>query len=116
MDWSEVQKEIQMFWSSFVTCVKVWNILWKVSERALNSMFLYQELEEELHNTWQELSSLQSYSSSLEGQLSSKEREVATKEGQLNQLRWAELKNWPVYFSVCFFLATSSTLSSDILE
>uniref|UniRef100_A0A4W6CBW3 Centlein, centrosomal protein n=1 Tax=Lates calcarifer TaxID=8187 RepID=A0A4W6CBW3_LATCA len=45
------------------------------------------ELEEELHNTWQELSSLQSYSSSLEGQLSSKEREVATKEGQLNQLR-----------------------------
>ncbi|XP_040891089.1 centlein [Toxotes jaculatrix] len=45
------------------------------------------ELEEELHNAWQELSSLQSYSSSLASQLSSKEREVAAKEGQLSQLR-----------------------------
>ncbi|XP_028451152.1 centlein isoform X1 [Perca flavescens] len=45
------------------------------------------ELEEELHNAWQELSSLQSHSSSLTAQLSSKEREVAAKEGQLNQLR-----------------------------
>ncbi|XP_032391192.1 centlein [Etheostoma spectabile] len=45
------------------------------------------ELEKELHNAWQELSSLQSHSSSLTAQLSSKEREVAAKEGQLNQLR-----------------------------
>ncbi|XP_056228861.1 centlein [Seriola aureovittata] len=45
------------------------------------------DLEEELHNAWQELSRLQSYSSSLAGQLSSKEGEVAAKEGQLVQLR-----------------------------
>ncbi|XP_026159496.1 centlein isoform X2 [Mastacembelus armatus] len=45
------------------------------------------ELEEELHNAWQELSSLQSHSRSLAMQLSSKESEVAAKEGQLNQLR-----------------------------
>ncbi|XP_034748996.1 centlein isoform X2 [Etheostoma cragini] len=45
------------------------------------------ELEKELHNAWNELSSLQSHSSSLKAQLSSKEREVAAKEGQLNQLR-----------------------------
>ena len=48
---------------------------------------LPQKLEEELHNTWQELSSLQSHSSSLAAQLSSKEREVAVKETQLSQLR-----------------------------
>ncbi|XP_044045886.1 centlein isoform X2 [Siniperca chuatsi] len=45
------------------------------------------ELEGELHNAWQELSSLQSHSSSLAAQLSSKEREVAAKEGQIIQLR-----------------------------
>ncbi|XP_030291520.1 centlein [Sparus aurata] len=45
------------------------------------------KLEEELHNTWQELSGLQSHSSSLAAQLSSKEREVAVKETQLSQLR-----------------------------
>ncbi|CAK6958571.1 centlein [Scomber scombrus] len=45
------------------------------------------DLEEELHNAWQELSRLQSHSGSLAAQLSTKEREVATKEGQLNQLR-----------------------------
>nr|XP_020484275.1 centlein isoform X2 [Labrus bergylta] len=45
------------------------------------------ELEEKLHNAWQELSSLQSHSSSLAAQLSSKERELAAKEGPLHQLR-----------------------------
>ncbi|KAM7010278.1 centlein [Tautogolabrus adspersus] len=45
------------------------------------------ELEDKLHNTWQELSSLQSHSSSLAAQLSSKERELAAKEGQLDQHR-----------------------------
>ncbi|KAM8878460.1 centlein [Spinachia spinachia] len=44
-------------------------------------------LEAELHNAWQELSSLQSHSSSLTARLSSKEREAAAKEGQLGQLR-----------------------------
>ncbi|KAM9363716.1 centlein [Symphorus nematophorus] len=45
------------------------------------------ELEVELHNAWQELSTLQSHSSSLAAQLSSKEREMAAKEAQLSQLR-----------------------------
>ncbi|XP_070780876.1 centlein [Enoplosus armatus] len=45
------------------------------------------ELEAELHNAWQELSSLQSCSSSQAAQLSSKEREVEAKERQLSQLR-----------------------------
>ncbi|XP_031718880.1 centlein [Anarrhichthys ocellatus] len=45
------------------------------------------ELEAELHNACQELSSSQSHSSSLTARLSSKEREEAAKEGQLNQLR-----------------------------
>ncbi|XP_070684053.1 centlein [Pempheris klunzingeri] len=45
------------------------------------------ELEEELHNAWQELSSLQSHNSSLAAQLSSKERELTVKEAQLIQLR-----------------------------
>ncbi|KAK9540506.1 hypothetical protein VZT92_002954 [Zoarces viviparus] len=45
------------------------------------------ELEAELHNAWQELSSSQTHSSSLTARLSSKEREEAAKEGQLNQLR-----------------------------
>ncbi|XP_029360134.1 centlein isoform X2 [Echeneis naucrates] len=45
------------------------------------------ELEEELHNAWQELSHLQSYSSSLAGQLSSKEGEVLVKDEQLSKLR-----------------------------
>ncbi|XP_076584927.1 centlein isoform X2 [Chaetodon auriga] len=45
------------------------------------------DLEAQLHNAWQELSSLQSRSSSLAAQLSSKEREVAEKEEQLGQLR-----------------------------
>ncbi|XP_060950310.1 centlein [Limanda limanda] len=45
------------------------------------------ELEEELHNTWKELSSLQSHGSSQADQISSKEREVAAKEEQLSQLR-----------------------------
>eukprot|EP00064_Thunnus_orientalis_P016716 superscaffoldBa00003376_g16787 len=44
------------------------------------------DLEEELHNAWQELSRLQSHSSSLAGQLSTKEKEVASKESQLSQL------------------------------
>ncbi|XP_067355132.1 centlein isoform X2 [Channa argus] len=44
------------------------------------------ELEEELHNAKQVLSSLQSHSSSLALQVSSKEMEVAEKEGQLSQL------------------------------
>lgn len=48
---------------------------------------LHQELEEELHNSWQQLSSLQSHSSSLADQLSSKEREMAAKEAQVNHLR-----------------------------
>uniref|UniRef100_A0AAV2LIZ2 Uncharacterized protein n=1 Tax=Knipowitschia caucasica TaxID=637954 RepID=A0AAV2LIZ2_KNICA len=46
-----------------------------------------QELEAELHRTWQELSSLQSHSSSLAAQLSAKDRKLMTKEGQLSQLR-----------------------------
>ncbi|KAG8014720.1 Centlein, partial [Nibea albiflora] len=45
------------------------------------------KLEEELHNAWQELSTMQSHSSSLAAQLSAKEREMAAKEGQLSQLR-----------------------------
>ncbi|XP_044203045.1 centlein isoform X1 [Thunnus albacares] len=44
------------------------------------------DLEEELHNAWQEMSRLQSHSSSLAGQLSTKEKEVASKESQLSQL------------------------------
>ncbi|KAM6941014.1 centlein [Lycodopsis pacificus] len=45
------------------------------------------ELEAELHNAWQELSSSQSHSSNLTARLSSKEREEVANEGQLNQLR-----------------------------
>lgn len=56
-------------------------------ESALNLMLFYQELEEELHKAWQELSRLQSYSSGLANQLSAKEGEVAAKDGQLSQLR-----------------------------
>lgn len=69
-------------------------------------ILLYQDLKEELHNAWQELSRLQSHSSSLAAQLSTKEREVATKEGQLNQLRWALLTEIlpDTYTSVFFFL------------
>ncbi|XP_037328964.2 centlein [Pungitius pungitius] len=44
-------------------------------------------LEAELHNAWQELSSLQSHCSSVTAMLASKEREAAAKEGQLGQLR-----------------------------
>lgn len=47
---------------------------------------LHQELEEELHNALQQLSSSQSHSSSLADQLSSREKEVAAKETQLTQL------------------------------
>lgn len=64
---------------------------------------LHQKLEEELHNTWQELSGLQSHSSSLAAQLSSKEREVAVKETQLSQLRWAlPMKALPRHLSARF--------------
>ncbi|XP_041789143.1 centlein isoform X2 [Chelmon rostratus] len=45
------------------------------------------DLEAQLHNAWQELSTLQSRSSSLAAELSSKEREVAEKEEQLSQVR-----------------------------
>ncbi|KAK2817158.1 hypothetical protein Q5P01_025349 [Channa striata] len=45
------------------------------------------ELEEDLHNAKQVLSSLQSHGNSLAAQLSSKDMEVAAKEGQLSQLR-----------------------------
>lgn len=47
---------------------------------------LHQELEEELHNARQQLSSSQSHSSSLADQLSSREKEVAAKETQLTHL------------------------------
>lgn len=52
---------------------------------------LHQELEEELHKSWQQLSSLQSHCYSLTDQLSSKQMEVAAKEAQVNQLRWDAL-------------------------
>ncbi|KAM7419385.1 hypothetical protein PAMA_016490 [Pampus argenteus] len=45
------------------------------------------DLQEQLHNVWQELSRLQGHSSSLAARLSTTEMEVATKESQLNQLR-----------------------------
>ncbi|KAM7394381.1 hypothetical protein PAMP_021188 [Pampus punctatissimus] len=54
------------------------------------------DLQEELHNVWQELSRLQSSSSSLAARLSTTEMEVATKEGQLNQLREGILFPYPV--------------------
>lgn len=47
---------------------------------------LHQELEEELHNARQQLSSSQSHSSSLADRLSSREKEVAAKDAQLAQL------------------------------
>lgn len=73
-------------------------------------MLLYQELEEELHKAWQELSRLQSYSSSLANQLSSKEGEVAAKEGQLSQLRWAhQLKYHPLLSIVCLLVTATSS-------
>ncbi|XP_011611214.2 centlein isoform X1 [Takifugu rubripes] len=45
------------------------------------------QLEEELHNSWQQLSGLQSHCSDLEDQLSSKEKEAAATEAQLIQLQ-----------------------------
>lgn len=48
---------------------------------------LHQQLEEELHKSWQQLSSWQSRSSSLEDQLSSKEKDAAEKDAELSQLR-----------------------------
>lgn len=48
---------------------------------------LHQELEEELHKSLQQLSSLQSYCNSLTNQLSCKQMEVAAKDAQVNQLR-----------------------------
>ncbi|XP_078146972.1 centlein [Centroberyx gerrardi] len=45
------------------------------------------EVEAELNNAWQEVTSLQSQSTSLAAQLSAKGKEVAAKEGHLNQLR-----------------------------
>uniref|UniRef100_UPI003AAA8B19 centlein n=1 Tax=Centroberyx gerrardi TaxID=166262 RepID=UPI003AAA8B19 len=44
------------------------------------------EVEAELNNAWQEVTSLQSQSTSLAAQLSAKGKEVAAKEGHLNQL------------------------------
>lgn len=51
---------------------------------------LHQQLEAELHNSWQQLSSLQSHCSDLEDQLSSKEKEAAAKDAQLSQLQYGE--------------------------
>ncbi|XP_028259891.1 centlein [Parambassis ranga] len=45
------------------------------------------DLEEKLHNTWQELSALQSHNISLAAQLSSKDKEQAIKEELLERLR-----------------------------
>lgn len=53
-------------------------------------VLLHQQLEAELHNSWQQLSSLQSHCSDLEDQLSSKEKEAAAKDAQLGQLQYGE--------------------------
>lgn len=53
-------------------------------------VLLHQQLEEELHNSWQQLSGLQSHCSDLEEQLSSKEKEAAATEAQLIQLQYGE--------------------------
>lgn len=53
-------------------------------------ILLHQQLEAELHNSWQQLSSMQSHCSDLEDQLSSKEKEAAAKDAQLSQLRYSE--------------------------
>lgn len=87
-----------MFWTS-------WVIIHAVTVKSLSNFRLllnfslkcfkcvvtlpHQDLEAQLHNAWQELSTLQSRSSSLAAELSSKEREVAEKEEQLSQVRWA---------------------------
>lgn len=51
---------------------------------------LHQQLEAELHESWEQLSSLQSHCIALEDQLSIKEKEAAAKDGQLRQLLYGE--------------------------
>lgn len=53
-------------------------------------VLLHQQLEAELHESWEQLSSLQSHCIALEDQLSFKEKEAAAKDGQLRQLLYGE--------------------------
>lgn len=53
-------------------------------------VLLHQQLEAELHESWEQLSSLQSHCIALEDQLSIKEKEAAAKDGQLRQLLYGE--------------------------
>lgn len=67
----------------------------------------HQQLEAELHNSRQQLSSLQSHCSDLEDQISSKEREAAVKDAQLSQLRYGENVTLESLFSLSRYLPTA---------